>query len=66
MSPDEQELAGLLPGSMDVIVNRLSGLLGHLEPNWLAGLLLANRRSVEGISIGRNILDFEGDNITTA
>jgi hypothetical protein len=44
MSPDEQELARLLAGSTDVVINRLPGLLGHLEPDRLTGLLLPDRR----------------------
>jgi hypothetical protein len=54
MSPDEQELAPLLAGGMDVVINRLPSLLGHLEPNRLTGLLLPDRRPIEGVSIGGN------------
>jgi hypothetical protein len=65
MSPDEQELTRLLAGSTDVVINRLPGLLGHLEPNRLTGLLLPDRRPIEAVSTGGNILDFEGDNLAT-
>ena len=66
MSPDEQELARLLVGSTDVVINRLPGLLGHLEANRLTGLLLPDRGPIEGVSTGGNILDLESDNIATA
>jgi hypothetical protein len=66
MSPDEQEFARLLAGSTDVVINRQPGLLSHLEPDRLTGLLLPHRRSIEGVSTGSNILDPEGDNIATA
>jgi hypothetical protein len=36
------------------------------EPHRLAGLLLANRRSLNSVSVRCNILDFEGDDIATA
>jgi hypothetical protein len=41
-------------------------MLGHLEPNRLTGLFLPNRRPIEGVTTGGNILDPEGDNIATA
>jgi hypothetical protein len=66
MSPDEQEFARLLAFGTDVVINRLPGLLGHLEPNQLAGLLLPDSCPIEGVSTGGNILDLEGDNIATA
>jgi hypothetical protein len=62
----EQELTRLLAGSTDVVINRLPSLLGHLEPNGLSGLLLPNRRPVEGVSTGGNIFDLERDDVTTA
>ena len=65
MSPDEQEFARLLAGSTDVVINRLPGLLGHLEANRLTGLLLPDRGPIEGVSTGGNILDLERDNIAT-
>src|SRR5215472_17154268 len=40
----KEVLTRLLVGGSDVVVDRLTGLLSHLEPNWLAGLLLAHRR----------------------
>src|SRR3981189_1908481 len=52
MSPDEQEFARLLAGGTNVVINRLPGLLGHLESNRLTGLLLPDRRPIEGVSAG--------------
>jgi hypothetical protein len=65
MPPDEQELAPLLAGGMNVVINRLPSLLGDLEPNRLTRLLLPDPRPIEGVSIGGNILDLEGHNIAT-
>jgi|SRR6266436_10320754 len=64
--PDEQKLATFPAGSMYVVINRLAGLFGHLEPNRLAGLPLPDRRSIDGVSTWGNILDLEGDDITAA
>ncbi len=51
---------------MYVVINRLAGLFGHLEPNRLAGLPLPDRRSIDGVSTWGNILDLESDDVTTA
>src|SRR5215217_6523996 len=62
----EQEFARLPACSTDVIVDRLPGLLGHLESNRLARLLLADRCSIDRISVRGNVLNFESYNIATA
>jgi hypothetical protein len=36
----EKELARLRTGAPDITAERLTDLLRHLEPDWLAGLLL--------------------------
>src|SRR6266436_9594098 len=64
--PDKQEITRLPASSTDVVIDRLPGLLGHLETNRLASLLLPDRRPVEGVSTGGDILDLERDDITTA
>jgi hypothetical protein len=43
----------------------LPGLFGDLKPYRPAGLLLADRRSLNGVSVRGNILDFETDDIAT-
>jgi hypothetical protein len=62
----EQEFPRLLAGCPDVIVDRLPGLLRHLEPNRVAGLSLADSHPVHGISVRGNVLDLESDDIATA
>src|ERR1700731_4655 len=62
----EQKVAGLSVGGADVVIDRLPGLFGHLEPHGHAGLLLAHRRAFNGVSVRRNVLDLESDDIATA
>jgi hypothetical protein len=64
--PDEQILTRLSAGGTNVVINRLPGLLGHLESNWLAGLLLPDRRPVQRVPTGGNILDPKGNDVTSA
>ena len=47
----KEVLTRLLVGGSDVVVDCLTGLLGHLEPDRLAGLLLAHRRAIDGMSV---------------
>src|SRR5207248_7868510 len=53
----EKVLARLLSGGIDVIVNRLSGLLRHLEPDGLTGLLLAHSCPIDRVTMRSNVLD---------
>src|SRR5215217_1133612 len=62
----EQEFAWPLARSAKMLVNRLPGLLGHLEPDRLARLLLAHSRSIDGISVRGNVLHLERDDIAAA
>ena len=62
----KKEFSALSVRHKEVVIDRLPGLFGDLEPYWLAGLLLANRRSLNSVSVRSNILDFEGDDIATA
>jgi len=41
-------------------------MLGHLEPNRLPRLLLADRGLINGISVRGNVFDLESDDIATA
>ncbi|SRR6266404_4640922 len=65
-SSGEQEFAGLLVSRTDVVIDCLPGLLGHLEPDRLPGLLLSDRRPIDGVPTRGNILDLESDDITIA
>src|SRR6516225_6417593 len=58
----KEVLTRLLVGGSDVVVDCLTGLLGHLEPDRLAGLLLAHRRAIDGMSVRRHIFHLEADN----
>jgi hypothetical protein len=44
----------------------LPGLLGQLKLHGQSSLLLAHRRAFDGIFIWSNVLDPEGDHITSA
>src|SRR5215471_1761857 len=57
----KEVLTRLLIGGSDVVVDRLTGLLGHLEPDRLAGLFLAHRRAIDGTSMRRHIFHLQAD-----
>jgi len=59
----EQEVARFSTGGADVVVDRLPSVLGDLESNRQAGLLLADRCTVDRISMRRYVLDLERDDI---
>src|ERR1700730_12760094 len=64
-SADEHKFAGLFGSGSQVIVDRLTGLFRQLEPDGLPGLLLSDRRSIDCVSAGRDVLDLDGDKIST-
>jgi hypothetical protein len=41
-------------------------LLCQLKPDWAAGLPLTNGSAIEGIAIGGNVIDLDGDNVAPA
>ena len=43
----------------------MSGWLGDLEPNGPPRLSLAHHRSINGIAVGRNVIDLDGANVAT-
>jgi hypothetical protein len=53
----EQELAGLLVGSLQVAIDGLAGLLRQFESDRVAGLFLAHRRAGDRIAIRGNVFD---------
>jgi hypothetical protein len=59
-------VTGLSVCRTDVVIDRLTGLFGDLEPHRLPSLLLAHCRAINGVSVRRNVLDFEGNDIATA
>src|SRR5215471_13424375 len=62
----EQELARLLIGRSDVIVDRLPGLLRHLKPNGLTGLPLAHRSAIDRVTVRSDVLDPQTDDVASA
>src|SRR5262245_16263066 len=62
----EKEIARLLTRGSDVTVDRFSGLLRLLEPDRLAGLLLAHGRTIDGVTMRRNVLHLQADNVTAS
>jgi hypothetical protein len=60
----EQELAGPLVGSLQIIIDGLAGLFTHFKSD--RPFLLTDRCAIRGISAGGDILDPDGDDITAA
>ncbi len=61
----EQEIAGFLAVCLEVVIDRLTGLLGDLELDRPAGLPLAHCRSVNSIPMRRDIPHLEAHYVTT-
>jgi len=66
MTATEEELARLLPGGSYVAVDRLTGLLRHLKPDGLAGLLLAYSRAIDSVTMRSNVLHLQADDVASA
>lgn len=62
----EQELTRLASRQAQVLIERLSGLVSQLEPNWPAGLLLPDGRPVHRVSTRGDVIDANGNNIAAA
>ena len=62
----KEELARLLIGGSDITVDRLSGLLRHLEPDGLTGLLLAHSCPIDRVTMRSNVLDLQADDVASA
>ena len=62
----EEELARLIPGGSNVTVDRLTGLLRHFKPDGLAGLLLADGRTINGVTMRSNVLHPQADDVATS
>jgi hypothetical protein len=59
----EQELAGPLVGSLQVIVDGLAGLLAQFKSDGVSGFLLSDGRTIRRVATGGNILDPDGDDV---
>jgi hypothetical protein len=60
----KQEIAGSLLGRRNVLIDRLAGLLGDLEPDRKLGLVLPNGRPVDRIAMRRDILDSKAHQVS--
>ena len=61
----EEELAGFFLGGGEVIVDRLSGLLCQFELDRLARLFLAHGCSIDRVTMRRNVLHPQADDIAS-
>jgi hypothetical protein len=59
----EQELAGLLVGSLEIFIDRLAGLFGQFKSDRSAGLLLAYGCTIRSVSARGDIVDFDRHDI---
>ena len=62
----EEELARLLIGRCYVTVNRLTGLLRHLEFDRLASLFLAYGRTIDSLTMRSNVLHPQADDVASS
>ena len=62
----EEELARLFIGRCYVTVERLTGLLRHLEFDGLAGLFLAYGRTIDSVTMRSNILHPQADDVASS
>jgi len=61
-----QVLTWLLSGSRQVVINRLSGLLGKFKSNRPLSFSLAHRRPFDVIAVGSNVIGSNGDKVATS
>jgi hypothetical protein len=61
----EEELARFLTGGSYVTVDGLTGLLRDLKPDGLAGLLLAYGRTIEGVTMRRNVFHPQANDVAS-
>src|SRR6516162_10792585 len=57
---------GMPLGGSDVVVDCLTGLLSHLEPDRLGGLLLAHCRAIDGMSVRCHIFHLQADDVAAS
>jgi hypothetical protein len=62
----KQELAELLSGGLDVVINRLPRLFGQLEPDGMSGFPLTDGGAINGDPMRGHILDLEADDIAAS
>jgi hypothetical protein len=62
----EKELARLPTTGLEVGVNGLACVLGQFKANGPTGLSLTHRRSINCVTIRRNVIDFNRDDVAAA
>src|SRR6266702_8246838 len=62
----EQGLAGPLVGSLQIIIDRLAGLLTQFKSAWAPGFPLPDRCAIRRVPAGGDILNPNSDDITAA
>ena len=62
----EQKLSGMTACHPQILVDGLPSLLGQLEPDGPARLLLAHGRPVDGVAVGSHVIDPDRYDITAA
>jgi hypothetical protein len=65
-STREQKLIAFLARHPDIVVDGLSGLLGQFKPYGTSGFSLAYSGSIDGVAIGCNVIDLDGDNVAAS
>jgi hypothetical protein len=65
-SAREQILARFLAGRPYIVIDGLSRSLSQLEPDRSACLLLPHGRSINRVTIGRDVIELEGHEIEAA
>jgi hypothetical protein len=55
----EQKIPATFPGHRKVLIDRLAGLLGDLEPDRKTGLVLPHGRTVQSIAMWCDVFDLE-------
>ena len=61
----EQALAGSFASGLEIIIDRLAGLLTQFKSDRSPGFLLPNRRAIRRVSACGDVLDPDGDHITS-
>src|SRR5450631_2534762 len=62
----KQEFARRFVGRLQIVIDRLAGLLAQFESDRPPGFLLSDRCAIRRISAGSDILDPDGDDVTAA
>ena len=61
--PLNRNWLGFLSATCTYSIDRLAGLLRQFKPHWLSSLLLANARTLEGMTLWRHIRDLERNHV---